>query len=289
MPNYKKYEDDVLRLAQYIDGRIEMVTGATQKAQNLIYKRIQELVLRFEIKEGHYVSGQDLTRQLLQIENNIKKVLFGKEYSASIKTFLADLTKIQTKTINLHKSINELEVKIASLVPARQIIYDQAKTTLLNSGAIAQNYIDPMKRLIASNVLQARSIIETVKMLEQWNDGTLSSGRLNRGMPAPNLQRYATQMARDSAYAVQRTTNEIIKEHYGLKKFIYVGSLVEASRPLCVHLVAMNRPIALDEIPELIVKYPDGLYPGTNKDNFISNCGGYGCRHICLSVHSEMI
>jgi hypothetical protein len=37
-------------------------------------------------------------------------------------------------------------------------------------------------------------------------------------------------------------------------------------------------------MPAFIAAYPEGLYPGTTKENFIQVCGGYGCRHSALAV-----
>lgn len=280
--DYNEIEHKVIEVANYIDGTIEGVEKSSILTQSLIYEMIRKEILKFEIKEGNYVVGQDLRSRLATIQTKIEQILSSKPYAIPIREFLTDFTKIQDKTVNLFKTVNQLEIEVSELSPAKQVIYEQAKDALTK--AVAAEYVEPIKKLIAQNVMQGRSITDTVRILEKWDAGELSSGRLANGQPTPNLQRYATQMARDSAYSVQRTTNNIFKERYNLTKFVYTGSLVKDSRPLCRHLVNLNRPIDINEMPKLILAYPEGLYPNTTRENFTIVCGGYNCNHIAHMV-----
>jgi hypothetical protein len=124
------------------------------------------------------------------------------------------------------------------------------------------------------------SIKDSQRILNNWNKGeTVGNVR-----PVINLQRYATQIARDSSYQYHGAINEVIAQEYKLDSFIYTGDLIRDSRPLCQHLVRLRRTIKLDEMPALIKKYPQGLYPNTSKKNFIQLRGGYNCRHSAFAV-----
>lgn len=276
--DYDEIEHRVIEVANYIDGTIEGVEKSSILTQSLIYEMIRKEILKFEIKEGNYVVGQDLRSQLATIQAKIERLLSSKSYAIPIREFLTDFTKIQDKTVNLFKTVNQLEIEVSELSPAKQVIYEQAKDALTK--AVAAEYVEPIKKLIAQNVMQGRSITDTVRILEKWDAGELSSGRLSNGQPTPNLQRYATQMARDSAYSIQRTTNNIFKERYNLTKFVYAGGLVKDSRPFCKHLVHLNRTIDITEIPALVQLYPEGLMPNTTMANFPIQVGGFSCRHI---------
>lgn len=275
---YGDIEAKVVELASYIDSRIDNVETATTSVQGAIAEMIRQEILKFEIKEGRFVAGQDLRQRLSIIQNKIEGILGLKKYTIPIRHFLTDFTTIQDQTIDLFKTVNQLEIQVSELHPAKQIIYEQAKSSLTQ--AVAAEYVEPVKKLIAQNVMQARSITDTVRQLEKWDAGELSSGRLANGTPTPNLQRYATQIARDTAYSVQRTTNNIFKEKFGLTRFIYAGGLVKDSRPLCRHLVSLNRPIELNEVPPLIALYPEGTMPGTTIETFPIVAGGFNCQHI---------
>lgn len=280
--NYDEIEAEVVRLANYIDANVNMVDSAAIATQAAIYEMIRQEILKFEIKDARYVVGQDFRKRLAIIQSKIEKILGSKIYTLPIKDFLTDFTKIQDRTVDLFKSVNDLEVEVSELTPAKQTIYEQAKDALTK--AVAPEYVEPVKKLIAQNVMQGRSIQQTVSQLENWDKGNLASGRLANGIRTPNLQKYATQVARDTAYSVSRTTNNIFKEKYGLTKFIYAGSLVKDSRPLCRHLIHLNRPIDINEMPPLIALYPEGLYPNTTRENFPIVAGGFNCNHVVMMV-----
>lgn len=283
MATYEEMESAVTGLAQYIDEQIEIVEKEAVSVQAQIMAMLQRQILMMEIENGALVNSQDFRKRLAIIERNIERIL-GYDYKQSIKPFLTDFEKIQTRTIDTVKRFSDIQINPKDFTAAQQIIYDRAVDGLTSNGAIAERFVNPVKQLIATNVLQGSSISKTITALENWDKGDMSSGRLNNGTPAPNFTRYATQIARDTAYSVSRTTNDIIKEKYGLTKFIYSGNLVKDSRPLCKVLVGYNRTIDLNELPPLIRAYPQGLYSGTNMKNFGNVCGGYNCLHICLFI-----
>lgn len=282
MPSYDEIEHKVADIASYIDGRIDSVDAAAIATQATIFEMIRQELLKFEIREAKFVVGQDLRQRLAVIQNKMERILGSKDFGVPIRDFLTDFTKIQDKTVDLFKTVNQLEIELREISPAKEIIYDQAKTALTEG--VAPEYVEPVKKLIAQNVMQGRSISDTVKILEQWDQGNLSSGRMANGMPTPNLQRYATQIARDTAYSVQRTTNNIFRQKYGLTKFIYAGGLVKDSRPLCKYLVRIDRPIDINEMPPLIASMPQGLYPNTTRENFVIVCGGFNCTHVAHMI-----
>jgi hypothetical protein len=124
------------------------------------------------------------------------------------------------------------------------------------------------------------------------------------GHPAPNLKKYATQLARDSAFAVNRNVNNIVKDKYALEAVAYVGGVRKDSRPICEYLVSLKRPILLTEIgalfagdiPSEAMKFAEkptkkgflqGTVPGTNGDNFCQRCGGFNCLHSSLPVRAR--
>lgn len=279
MASFNEIEAAVTDLAKYIDDTVEGMESATMAMQERITLLLLEQVMRLETSEGILVRSQDFRGRLAQITSILEKQFASKVYKNSVKDFLTNFDTIQDRTISLHTRFSDLQIQLQDLTPAKQIIYNRAVEGF-SSGAIAEAYIEPVKQLLASQVLTGASITKTVKAIEDWGKGEMSSGRLNNGTPAPNLQRYATQIARDTAYSVNRVTNGIIAEKFNLTKFIYAGNIIRDSRPLCRHLVALNREISIDELPPLIALYPSGLFPNTTKNNFLQYNGGFSCRHI---------
>lgn len=280
--NYGQIESKVVEIANYVDGRIELIEKSSLTTQQSIYAMLNDEILKFEISQGQYVVGQDLRKRLAIIEGKINAILGSEQYTIPMREFLTDFTTIQDKTIDMFRTVNDLELELKELRPAKQIIYEQARDALTK--AVAPEYVEPLKKLIAQNVMQGRSITDTVKQLEKWDAGELSSGRLANGTPTPNLQRYAVQMARDSAYSVQRTTNNIFKDRFKLEKFVFAGGLVKDSRALCKFMVSQNREFTFAEMPALFALMPEGLYPDTKISTYVSTCNGYGCRHLVYPI-----
>lgn len=283
MASFNEIEAAVTELAKYIDDTVEGMESATIAMQERITLLLLEQVLKLETSEGILVRSQDFRGRLAQITSILEKQFASKFYKNSVKDFLTNFDTIQDRTISLHTKFSDLQIQLQDLTPAKQIIYSRAVEGFSN-GAIAEAYIEPVKQLLASQVLTGASITKTVKAIEDWGKGDMSSGRLNNGTPAPNLQRYATQIARDTAYSVNRVTNGIIAEKFNLTKFIYAGNIIRDSREICKHLVSLNREISLDEMPPLLAIYKNGLYPGTNKSNFLEYVGGFSCRHLAHVV-----
>lgn len=275
-------QQDLEDFNEFISNVVISFGDSMNELQELAYNYLKSLLLEFDVENGRLTTG-NLNKKLIQAEEELFKIFRKRTYTTSIKSFLEDLGTIQDRTIELHHTYNDFKQELSALSETGNAIYNQAKVAF-GADAIAAQYIQPVKNLLARQAIGGVTIKQSLSLIDKWNNGDLASGRLNNGMPAPNLNRYATQMARDTAYSMNRNTNDLIAKELDLKAFRYVGNKVADSRPLCVHLVDARRAIKLDEMPALIAKYPEGLYPDTNKSNFMQKCGGYGCRHMALAV-----
>lgn len=268
------------KLHELIDGSINSVTDAAVESQQLVYEAVIDLVNRFEITDGRYVVNQNLAARMAALQKKMESIL-GDVYLPSIREYLSSYRTIEQTNISLQKSYNDLKVDVELLSPARKTIYNQAKYYLTEG--LADAYIQPAKYLLMQHVTTGMSIKDSQRILSKWNDGET----VGTVKPAINLQRYATQISRDSAYQYNGTINEIIAKEYELDAFIYTGDVIRDSRPLCRHLVGLRRTIKLEEMPPLIKKYPQGLYPDTTKENFLNVRGGYNCRHSAMAVRGD--
>src|SRR5690606_13129165 len=277
--------DDLEELNKYIDTTVINVEKAMTEVQSKAYEIVRNAVLSFEIADNIIMLNSNFYSRLLRIEERLKRLFGSSKYSVPIRKFLSNLNEINDRTIELHVKYNDLKKEIEALPEARKIVYNQAKE-VFSSGAIADSYIQPVKNLLARQAVSGMTTKQALSLIEKWNNGELSSGRLNVGNPAPNLNRYAVQMARDTAFSMNRNANDIISKELDLTHFVYVGGLVADSRPLCKHLVSLRRRISLSEIPALVKRYPEGLYPNTTKANFMQVCGGYNCNHTAMGVRA---
>lgn len=280
--NLNELESEIKGLLTFIEDSIAKIGNASIGLQARIYDIVRLELLKFEQTDGVFVTEQDLRKRLISLEDKIFAILNNESWDVTIVEYLNTLQTIQDRNVAMQLSYNDLKVNTRLLSPARLYIYEQAKYALTT--AVAPQYVEPVKYLVMQQVTSGNTITESLKMLQRWNEGELTNGKYTNKILTPNLQKYATQIARDTSYSVDRTINSIIKERYGLGKFIYVGGVIEDSRPLCRYLVGLRRKIGFDELPELIQQFPDGLIAGTDEKNFTQNCGGYNCRHRVMAV-----
>lgn len=264
-------------LEDLIEDSIDSVDKASLKVQQEFYEYLLLTLSKLKIENGRFVVDQDMDIVLGRIQSKFETII-NSGYKENIKEYLSTFRTIQNTNISLHKSYNDLEVEVDLISPARRIIYNQARTAL--GAGLNDIYLQPFKYLLMQQVTSGSSIKDSQNILKRWNEGH-KVGTVNT---VPNLNKYSLQIARDSSYGLNRAVNDVIANKYGLTKFLYVGALLKDSRPICVHLVNLDRDISLDEMPPIIKKYPQGLRPNTTKDNFMQVAGGFNCNHTCFPV-----
>lgn len=266
-----------------LDAGISRVDIGASFAQQQIYDMLATEVMGFSTVNGRFDPGSPYMHRLSQIQRNIENII-GATYLPSVTRYLNTYSTIDERNAAMHLSYNQLQINVSQLSQVRRAIYNQAEYYLTN--AVADAYVMPVKYMLMQQITTGQSIADMQRILRNWDQGKMTDGRLTSGRPTPRLDRYAVQIARDSIYNANAAINSKIAEDYGLTHFIYVGGLVRDSRPLCRELVNMNRKIKLDEIPPIIKRYPQGLYPDTNENNFIQNRGGFNCLHSAFPVRA---
>jgi hypothetical protein len=268
-------------LATLMDMASDKVNDAATIAQQEIYEALLERLSLFNVKNGR-MTGEDLIKIIPKIEREIKSIINAK-YAPSLQDYFPSFSTIDDVNTNLHKSYNELVLEKSLFTSARRSIYDQAEYFLTD--AVADAYIQPTKFMLMQAATSGITIKQGEGLLRNWNSGTLPAGsRLATGRATPRLQAYAGQIAKDSIFQYNGVLQDKVAQEYGLTKGLYVGGLVEDSRPFCKHMVGLRRKIDITEIPPLLEKYPDGIIPNTTKENFPIRRGGFRCSHNWMAV-----
>lgn len=284
--DYSHITEDIIEHLDWIQSTIDDLDTSAAGIQKSITEMLLQQIQNFEIKNGKFVSSQDLRSRILNIEEKFEKILSGQIYTHAIKDYLGTFTTIADKTAMLHNDYNDLEVNMKKLNPARQVVYNQAREALYGSG-IRSAYREPVKHMMLQQAMTGGTISDMENILGRWTNGDLSSGgKSPTGKPIPNLQQYTTQLARDTSYQFNGTVNNIIRTEYGLEGFRYVGDIIKDSRPLCVYLVNLRRDVSKEELTALLKKedLKAGRIPGTTTENFCTYRGGYSCRHEAFPV-----
>lgn len=275
--NLDELRQNLSRLSDVMDNSIEEVNIYATRTQERIYELLLQRLNELDTLQGNLNPNQPIAQKIAAIQREMNAII-GNIYTPRITDYLATYDIVEDTNIFLQQSYNELLIKKQLLIPARRAVYDQAEYFLTT--ALADAYVQPAKYLLLQAVTNGISLKDAKSLLRNWNDGELTSGKLTSGRPTPRLQAYSGQIASDSIFQYNGTIQNIIKEEYKLTKGIYVGGIISDSRPGCKYLVGLKRKIDIDEIPAVLIKYPQGTIPGTTKKTFSIYRMGYRCRHL---------
>lgn len=287
----REVEKQLRQLTELMDGSTEGVIRAAQRSQQLIYQVMMEQLNAMDVEGGRLVATQNYAGKLAAITRAMDDIL-GREFAPAISSYLRTYDTIDETNLKMHRDYNQIKLEIEEFNPVRKSIYKQAKD-LLTDG-LATNYKNPAKYMIAQAATTGMTIKQARRMVEDWNEGKMATGgQLATNQPTPRLSTYAGQIARDAIFSYNGSEQELIRQNYGMKQFIYVGQIIKTSRTFCRLLVEeRGRKIGFDEFPEFEKKaakidgetIPKGMIPGTTKQNFCTRRGGYNCNHNVLVV-----
>jgi hypothetical protein len=278
--NLDEAREYLKRMTQSMEDAAQNVDNVATLTQEAMYELLNEELAKFNTEEGRFVSSQPLARRMLAIERLMYATLEDK-YLTYIPDYLDVYNLVDADNKFLQKELNNIDLVASDIANVRQTVYKQAERYLTT--AVADAYVQPAKYMMMQVIANGYTIKQGESMLKNWNDGDLASGKLTSGRPTPRLQAYAGQIARDSLFQYNGVVQGNIADKYDLKNFIYVGGLVEDSRPFCRHLVSLRRKINIDEVPQLLEQFPQGTISNTTKYNFPQYRGGYNCLHnVCM-------
>lgn len=287
----KEVERELKSLTEAMDGTLGNLARASDRAQKLIYRVMLDQLNQMDVEGGRLVPTQNYAGKLAAITRAMDDII-GREFAPALSQYLRTYDTIDETNIKLQRDYNEVKIDVDALNPVRKSIYNQAQQ-LLTDG-LAPGYKDPAKYLISQAVTTGMTIKQARSMLDNWDEGKMAKGGyLATNQPTPKLSTYAGQIATDSIFSYQGAEQELIRQNYGMDKFIYVGGIIKTSRTFCRLLVAeRGRKIGFDELPEFKKKaaaidgksVPNGMIPGTNSQNFCTRRGGYQCQHNVMVV-----
>jgi hypothetical protein len=267
---YSELENNFSDFEKYLD-----------KQDKKLSEYIRSYILSLSTDEKGFLSDEKLASNLAKLQTGLRKELGLAEVGKTASNYLESLYSVAEKTLVAHFELNSVAVAIQAINP---IIETNASTVL---SAITKNdawRIDSVKNAIARAQVRGQSKSSLLKEFENLAEGKQSGvNNVGIGKYGTNIQR----LAHDATFQSQSQINELVQKEGDLQYFFYVGSLVVDSRPLCRHLVKQSEPTLLSEIPSLIERYPEGLYRGTNKSNFLVYRGGYNCRHFAVPTNDK--
>jgi hypothetical protein len=265
---------------ELIDDALAKFGGDVKKAEADLYDLIIRYVFTLESARGGDLSrGRDNRRAALAFDTELEKFLLQTNYNDVVKNLLANFDELEKLNKEIHKDLNDITLKNDFLNPYKEWATRKVSRELNSIDALAGALVNPIQDAIFTTVQRGGSLSDLVDEI----GGLMGTTADTRGI----LERYATQVTRDTFNGYEGAVNNAVKEAYNLNAIKYVGSLVKDSRPQCIRWVnktvnGESAVILIEELPQEIdwaYTNGSGMHPGTTPDNFLQHRGGYNCRH----------
>lgn len=275
-------EEIINELFDVIENSIKEFEVTADSMQNEILKEVNLIIKDLDLDaKGNIKSTLANLRRISVINNKVEKVIKTPEYKSAVRLFVSYFKEVQSLNNKYYSKEFDTFREPKTSEEIKQIAIDQTLDDLLGTGLDA-NVIDDVKQLITENIKTKQSYSSLQTQLKNLIVGNKD----NNG----KLVAYTGQITTDSINVYARNYDKIITDELKPVWFKYLGALVKDSRIFCEALVAKKYvhisefgKISLGEIDNHKVSL-QGLFPNTNKNNLIVNCGGYRCNHKMLAV-----
>ncbi len=227
------------------------------------------------------------------LEDKIVNYMRELKYQEKVNAYLQNFDAIDEEAKKFYSRQRILLENEAIKNPVNEQLRKQVVESLRGSG-VAEGFLKPVADVMRVQALQGLTIAEATAALT----AKLTSDA--------SLTRYVGQVTRDAISQYDGALNKEVAKKYGLKKFVYIDSVIETSRPICTHIKDKYRNVPIDEatLQKILDEFcpggtpseekttfttvndvtrtmakGSGMIPGTNVSNFVQNRGGYNCRH----------
>lgn len=277
----------------------------TEKLDDDLQKRIYEVIAKLDSKDGK-LTPQNLSNVFKEIDDLFSEELARHGYKFQFEKIQDLANVIAIANVGIHANINKLTITQKELFDAGNLkLFKENVINSLGRAGMVDNVVIPMKMMINSAVNTGKGVGALItEFRDLFSTGSTSIFTTIKGK---SLKSYARQVANDTTNAVNGTIQTYIRDKYDVKGIRYIGNTIKDSRPFCVHMIKDEKypmdykrlEVILKEyvgsqVPVVVgknkngtdkkVKKGAGMYPQTNKENFLSVVGGYNCRHRAFAV-----
>jgi len=293
---YDEYVDDIL--ADFVNASDD----ATKKIIDRLQIWVGENADKFNIKKpkGDNVTpatlrayntaqAKAMSESLRDIQIVITEAVKGSNYPETLKGLFRKADELESYASKALIEYGKYPAKLAKALDAIGIgaereLFVQGLTNDLNA-AFSSEVMQPIRTAIAYNIRAGATTSQTTAFL----DGLLLK---KPGQEYAKMARYTTQIVNDAVLGYDGAIMQRFADEYGVNEWRYTGTLINDSRPFCVHCVRdLGGKIPDKDLDKLLKKYlssktlSQGMRPGTNRNNFATYRGGYRCRHRVFPVY----
>jgi hypothetical protein len=276
-----------------IEKEIERFDGKIPSTEKKIFDKVLELTKDLEVKNGRITNSIKNINSIGKLLKEVESIIVNKEYVKDVDSMLKVFDEIEGLQKNYFSSL-AVDVGRNKLLGA--IKNDAINYTVdqLTEAGIRAEFGEGLKNILQTNIRSGGSYADLTDQLREYVKG----GKDADGKPIPGkLQRYTRGAVTDALNQYSASYNETVASGLNWKWRMYTGSLIETSRPWCVHMIGKKYvheselstvitdningvKICSAEIPcNKKTGLPSGMMKGTNAENISQRRGGWGCGH----------
>lgn len=221
---------ELSNLIQLKSDRLESVPDAfasrVDKAQRVIFDDLLSLLGELDVKNGVIQATSENLSKVQVIGEQLKQIVFNSDYVESVVEFAGEFdtqsSLVQQIFEQTFGEFNDKDIFDQTFRTARRRALDA-----LAEDAVVQNFINPIKSILDTQVTGQASFTDMVKLM---SDGVVGTPDFDG-----QLLRYVKTIAFDSFATADREYTKIIADDIGAVWFKYVGGKVRDSRVFCIN------------------------------------------------------
>lgn len=264
--------------------------------QDRLLDKLREELTALKLKQGDIQINAENIRKIAVIKSRLLDIILSPEYVEQVKQYVQAFNQITALQNRYFESVSDGFAPPDFTDALKQQAIESAVDNLTERG-IQANVIAGIEDILRKNITGGGSYVDLQKSLENH----LTNNEVGEGA----LQKYTRQMTVDAVNQYSAQYSQIVSSDLGLEWFIYAGSNIETTRPLCIALTK-KRHIHVSEFPAILsgdfeefrqadgklnskTGLPEGMLPDTTPSNFQINRGGWNCQHQLRPVSESAV
>ena len=292
---------DIKKILSTVDTSINGFMLKVPAVEKAMYEEILKLTKELKIdSRGRIRNTIDNYKILSELRTRLERVVFTSEYKKASKKLLKSFDDINKVTNDYFATFATSPTATTQdiLKILRQESVNRTALYLGESG-VNINVVSKVQDILQTNITSGGSYAQMQSDMKAFIQGDAENlGAFNK---------YANTFVVDGVNTYARTYQTLLTEDLNIEWYMYVGSLLETSRPWCKHMVD-KRYIHKTELDTVLydnvdgveicsaeipcnskTKLPAGMKKDTTPQNLLVNAGGWNCGHKFIGVDSAVV
>jgi len=276
------------KIVQTLEDSVARFEKSASGIEKQVYEKVVDLTKELKISGGKISMTGENIRMISSLKSEIEKIILSPKYKSNVKEFLKTFSTVETLQNSYFSSMVENFSAPKVLKAVKQDAIRQTASDLTESG-VDTNITTPIQKMIQRSITEGGSYASLLDGLKSQIVSTTD----NPGLVSKHLKTYTVT----SINTFSANYNETISQDLGFKWRMYTGSLLETSRPWCVHMAKKKyvhqselRTVIFDNIDGVKIcssdipcnkktGLPSGMIDKTDETNIGQRRGGWNCGH----------